>query len=45
VLIPGHEIEEVLIAAEAKMAAEGGMLQAIREGMDPQQAYFKHRVF
>jgi 4-hydroxy-4-methyl-2-oxoglutarate aldolase len=45
VLIPGHEIEEVLTAAEAKMTAEGGMLKAIREGMDPQQAYLKHRVF
>lgn len=45
VLIPGAEIEEVLTAAEAKMAAEGGMMTAIRAGIDPQEAYMKHRVF
>lgn len=45
VLIPGSEIEEVLAAAEAKMAAEGGMMAAIRAGVDPQEAYLKHRVF
>ncbi len=45
VLIPGEEIEAVLAAAEAKMAAEGGMMAAIRAGVDPQEAYMKHRVF
>jgi 4-hydroxy-4-methyl-2-oxoglutarate aldolase len=45
VLIPGAEVEEVIIAAEAKMAAEGGMMKAIRAGVDPQEAYLKHRVF
>ncbi len=45
VLIPGAEIEEVITAAEAKMAAEGGMMAAIRAGVDPQEAYLKHRVF
>ncbi|MGL4439944.1 MAG: RraA family protein, partial [Bosea sp. (in: a-proteobacteria)] len=45
VLIPGAEIEEVLTAAEAKMTAEGGMMAAIRAGVDPQEAYMKHRVF
>jgi regulator of RNase E activity RraA len=45
VLIPGAELEEVLAAAEAKMAAEGGMMAAIRAGEDPQAAYMKHRVF
>ena len=44
-LIPGVEIEEVLVAAEAKMAAEGGMMKAIRAGADPQEAYMQHRVF
>ncbi len=45
VLISGAEVEEVIIAAEAKMAAEGGMMTAIRAGVDPQEAYLKHRVF
>ena len=45
VLIPGTDIEQVLNAAEAKMSAEGGMLAAIRAGVDPQEAYMKHRVF
>ncbi len=45
VLIPGDGIEDVLAAAEAKMAAEGGMMAAIRAGVDPQEAYMKHRVF
>lgn len=45
VLIPGADLEKVLEAAEAKMAAEGGMMAAIRAGEDPQAAYMKHRVF
>jgi 4-hydroxy-4-methyl-2-oxoglutarate aldolase len=45
VLIGGADIESVLSAAEAKLATEGDMVRAIRAGMDPQQAYLKHRVF
>jgi 4-hydroxy-4-methyl-2-oxoglutarate aldolase len=45
ILIDGPRIDDVLAAAEAKMAAENGMLKAIRAGEDPQAAYLKHRVF
>ncbi len=41
VLIPGSELDAVLEAAEAKMSAEGGMLKAIRAGVDPQEAYMR----
>jgi regulator of RNase E activity RraA len=45
VLIEAAEVEEVIAAAEAKMATEGAMVRAIRAGQDPQQAYLEHRVF
>ena len=45
VLIAGADIERVLEAAEAKLATEGAMVQAIRAGVDAQQAYLQHRVF
>jgi 4-hydroxy-4-methyl-2-oxoglutarate aldolase len=45
ILVAGADIEAVLAAAEAKLATEGEMARAIRAGMDPQQAYLKHRVF
>ncbi|MGL5363612.1 MAG: RraA family protein [Bosea sp. (in: a-proteobacteria)] len=45
ILIPGERIEDVLAAAEAKLSGESAMMNAIRAGEDPQQAYLKHRVF
>ncbi len=45
VLIPGPAAEAVVVAAEKKLATEGAMVKAIRAGMDPQEAYLKHRVF
>ena len=45
VLIDAARAEEVIAAAEAKMATEGAMVQAIRAGEDPQAAYLRHRVF
>lgn len=45
VLIPSAHAEAVIAAAEAKMATEGAMVQAIRAGEDPQAAYLRHRVF
>lgn len=45
ILIPGSEIEEVLAAAEKKMSTEGEMVKAIKAGVDPLDAYMKHRVF
>jgi 4-hydroxy-4-methyl-2-oxoglutarate aldolase len=45
VLIPGTHVEKVVAAAEKKMATEGEMVKAIRAGVDPLEAYMKHRVF
>ena len=45
VLIPGDAAEDVIAAAETKMATEGEMVKAIRAGVDPQEAYLKYRVF
>ena len=45
ILIEGAAAEEVIAAAEAKIATEGEMVKAIRAGMDPQEAYMKYRVF
>jgi regulator of RNase E activity RraA len=45
ILIEGTAAEEVIAAAEAKMATEGEMVKAIRAGVDPQEAYMKYRVF
>ncbi len=45
ILIEGAAAEDVIAAAEAKMATEGEMMKAIRAGVDPQQAYMTYRVF
>ncbi len=45
VLIPASHVEQVVAAAERKMATEGEMAKAIRAGVDPLEAYMKHRVF
>ncbi|GGH07224.1 hypothetical protein GCM10007036_01980 [Alsobacter metallidurans] len=45
ILIDGSAAEDVIAAAETKMATEGEMVKAIRAGVDPQEAYMKYRVF
>lgn len=45
ILVPGTAIEAVVTAAEQKMETEGEMVKAIRAGVDPLEAYLKHRVF
>lgn len=45
ILVPDTAIEAVVTAAEQKMATEGEMVKAIRAGVDPLEAYLKHRVF
>jgi regulator of RNase E activity RraA len=45
ILVEGAAAEEVIRAAEAKMATEGEMVRAIRAGVDPQEAYMTYRVF
>ncbi|MEI8145529.1 MAG: RraA family protein [Alphaproteobacteria bacterium] len=45
ILVPGAEAERVIAAAEQKMSTEGKMVQAIRAGEDPQEAYMRYRVF
>jgi regulator of RNase E activity RraA len=45
VLVPSTNMDDILAAAEAKMSDESAMARAIRDGMDPKQAYLKYRVF
>ncbi|SFJ15546.1 Regulator of RNase E activity RraA [Bosea sp. OK403] len=45
ILVPGAAVEAVVAAAEQKMETEGEMVKAIRAGVDPLEAYLKHRVF
>jgi regulator of RNase E activity RraA len=45
VLIGAPDVENVVAAAERKMATEGDMVRAIRAGEDPQAAYLRYRVF
>jgi regulator of RNase E activity RraA len=45
VLISAADVENVVAAAERKMATEGDMVRAIRAGEDPQSAYLRYRVF
>ncbi len=45
ILIDAKNIEAVIAAAEKKMATEGDMVRAIRDGEDPQAAYERYRVF
>lgn len=45
ILVPVAAIEAVVTAAEQKMQTEGEMVKAIRAGVDPLEAYLKHRVF
>jgi len=45
ILIDSSAAEDVVVAAEAKMATEGEMVKAIRKGVDPQESYMEYRVF
>jgi 4-hydroxy-4-methyl-2-oxoglutarate aldolase len=45
ILIPADHIAAVIAAAEHKMGTEGEMVKAIKAGVDPLEAYMKHRVF
>lgn len=44
-LLAAEDLLPVLERAEEKMSAENAMVDAIRAGVDPQEAYMKHRVF
>lgn len=44
-VIPGARVGEVLDAAEAAVSTENTMRDAIRAGLDPQQAYLKYGKF
>jgi len=45
VVIPGAIAESVITEVEAVMLTENQVRKAILEGMDPQQAYLRHRKF
>ena len=45
VVIPGAMAESVITEVEAVMQTENQVRKAILEGMDPQQAYLRHRKF
>jgi regulator of RNase E activity RraA len=44
-VIPAARVEEVVDAAHTAVATENTMRDAIRGGMDPQQAYLKYGKF
>ncbi len=45
VVIPADSAADVIAAAEKKVATEGALREAIRQGEDPQEAYKRYRVF
>ena len=45
VVIPKDKAEEILLKSEKLIATESEIRKAIREGMDPQEAYIKFSVF
>ena len=45
VIIPQKNIEEILNKSEKLMNTENLVRKAIREGMDPQEAYIKFGAF
>ena len=45
VIIPKEKAEEVLLQSEKLIATESLIRKAIREGMDPQEAYLKFNAF
>jgi len=45
VIIPQDKIEEVLMGSEDKINSENLVRKAIKEGVDPQEAYLKYSAF
>ena len=45
VIIPQNNVEDVLQKSEKLINTESQVRKAIREGMDPQEAYIKYSVF
>ena len=45
VIIPEDKAEDILLKSEKLIATESEIRKAIREGMDPQEAYIKFSVF
>jgi regulator of RNase E activity RraA len=45
VVIPEDKAEDILLKSEKLIATESEIRKAIREGMDPQEAYIKFSVF
>ena len=45
VIIPQNNIEEIIIKSEEKINSENLVRKAIKEGIDPQEAYKKYSAF
>ena len=45
VIIPQNNVEDILQKSENLINTENQVRKAIREGMDPQEAYIKYSVF
>ena len=45
VIIPQNNVEDILQKSENLINTESQVRKAIREGMDPQEAYIKYSVF
>ena len=45
VIIPNDNVIEILEKSEKLISTESQVRKAIREGMDPQEAYIKYSVF
>ena len=45
VIIPQNNIEQILIKSEEKINSENLVRKAIKEGVDPQEAYKKYSAF
>ena len=45
VIIPQDNIEQILIKSEERINSENLVRKAIKEGMDPQEAYKKYSAF
>ena len=45
VVIPEDKAEDILLKSEKLIATESEIRKAIREGMDPREAYIKFSVF
>ena len=45
VIIPKDRAEDILLKSEKLIETESEIRKAIKEGMDPQEAYLKYSVF